>query len=66
MASGFFIVTPVELIGFLKYAGWSISDLQGRGTLADVVTWIKAIAELGKRDRTQSDIGLGSNGGKQR
>lgn len=64
MVSGFFIVTPVELIGFLKYAGWSIADLQGRGTLEDVVTWIKAISELAERDRAQSDIGLGNKGGK--
>lgn len=39
-----YIVSSNDIVVLLKYAGWSISDLRGRGRLRDVNAWLTAIA----------------------
>lgn len=53
MDRSFFVISPVELIGFLKHAGWSIKDLRGLGRIRDVIAWLKAIAEYAKKEQRE-------------
>lgn len=50
MVVGFFVLTPMELIGFLKYMGWSLKDLKGLGKMSNVVGWLRAIAAYAKKE----------------
>ena len=45
-----FFVTPVDLLRFLKYMSWSLSDLKGRGEIRQIRVWMDAIADLVKEE----------------
>jgi|GEM_PF-3004726 len=53
MVASFFTPSPKELILTLKWAGWSIKDLQNLGKFKDIQTWIKAIIEAIELERKE-------------
>jgi hypothetical protein len=50
MAFLFFAIKPIELVSILKYAGWGIGDLRGRGRMREVIVWLSAIADLASQE----------------
>lgn len=40
-----YLLSPDNVFELLRFAGWSISDLKGRGQLSHIRIWLTAIAK---------------------